>query len=92
MLHLRSEASPRSVASTIKAYWGLPKIEKHEGKFNHGVVLMPRLTTVQLQNALKGDMDPTEMRAFLGTDDPIRWKYVYFSEPDLILHTVSGSV
>lgn len=51
---------------------------------------MPKLATIHLQKALKGEMEESDTRALLG-ETPSRWKYVYFSEPDLILHTVSES-
>jgi len=68
------------------AYWPVAEVEKYKGK-----VLMPRLATKFLQMALKNEMEPTQVRSLLG-DAPSRWRYVYFTEPDLIIHFRSGAL
>jgi hypothetical protein len=53
--------------------------------------LTPKQAIVGLQLALKGKLNASHTREWLG-DTPKRWKYVYFTEPDLILITRPGSI
>ena len=49
--------------------------------------LVPRVALFGLQNVMHpNNTDSAAQQAWLGSD-PSRWKYVYFTEPDLILHT-----
>jgi hypothetical protein len=50
-------------------------------------LLVPRVALVGLQKVMESDnTDAAAQQAWLGSD-PSRWKYVYFTEPDLILQT-----
>jgi len=54
--------------------------------------LVPRLALTGLQKVMRQSLENStdgtneEVEAWLGSD-PLRWKYVYFTEPDLLLHT-----
>ena len=49
--------------------------------------LVPRVALLGLQKAMHpNNTDYAAQQVWLGSD-PSRWKYVYFTEPDLILHT-----
>mmetsp|Transcript_4027 Transcript_4027/g.8142 ORF Transcript_4027/g.8142 Transcript_4027/m.8142 type:complete len:486 (+) Transcript_4027:1440-2897(+) len=48
--------------------------------------LMPKVALRGLKAAMLHSLPDEEVRQWLGTD-PSRWKFVYFAEPDLILHT-----
>jgi hypothetical protein len=44
-----------------------------------------------LQMAAKGNLTESEVGEWLGVD-PFRWKYVYYTEPDLVLNSRAGAV
>ncbi len=52
-------------------------------------VLIPKSAICDLQQAMLGNVSLSQ--AYLG-DDPTFWKYVYFTEPDLILHTRASAL
>lgn len=60
--------------------YALDKILLEPNKAIH----MPNIALAKLHQALSGDLDKAEERAILGRGP---CKYIYFSEPDLILHT-----
>jgi hypothetical protein len=51
----------------------------------HDRKVMPRVALSGLQRALRGTMSSAETSAWLGPD-PEKWAFVYYTEPDLILH------
>jgi hypothetical protein len=53
--------------------------------------LTPKQAIGGLQLALNGKFNASHTLEWLG-DNPKRWKYVYFTEPDLILNTRPGSI
>jgi hypothetical protein len=53
--------------------------------------LTPKQAIGGLQLALNGKLNASHTQEWLG-DTPKRWKYVYFTEPDLILNTRPGSI
>jgi len=53
----------------------------------------PKSTLYGLQQALEGKFNDTYTEKWLGTlYEPSYWKYVYFSEPDLVLQTRAASL
>jgi len=50
------------------------------------LVLLPQHAIQKLQFAMKGMLNPSETQVMLG-NDPSYWRYVYFTEADLILHS-----
>ena len=53
--------------------------------------LIPRQALHGLKKALTGQFNEPIRQLFLGSD-PERWKYVYYTEPDLVLSSRPGSV
>jgi hypothetical protein len=53
--------------------------------------LMPPQAIAGLQMALSGKLDASQTQEWVG-DTPKRWKYVYFTEPDLVLSSRPGSI
>jgi hypothetical protein len=53
--------------------------------------LTPKQAIGGLQLALNGKLNASHTQEWLG-DTPKRWKYVYFTEPDLILSSRPGSI
>jgi hypothetical protein len=53
--------------------------------------LTPKQAIGGLQVALNGKFNASHTQEWLG-DNPKRWKYVYFTEPDLILSSRPGSI
>lgn len=47
---------------------------------------MPRVTLRGLQLAMRGQLSRNEIEQWLGEDNDKRWSFVFFTEPDLILH------
>ena len=58
----------------IVAYDSLPKKDR---------LMMPRVALRGLQLAMRGNLSLSETNEWLGEED---WKYVLFTEPDLVLH------
>lgn len=61
--------------------WGLNATTEKVEKGIH----LPTYAIKKLQSAMREDLDSGEATSILG-ETPSRWKYVYYSEPDLILH------
>jgi hypothetical protein len=54
---------------------------------------LPKEALNGLQNAFNGNLPDDEITLWLGpTTDRTKWKYVYFTEPDLILHTRPSTI
>jgi hypothetical protein len=53
--------------------------------------LMPKQAIAGLQMALIGKLNTSQTQAWVG-DTATRWKYVYFTEPDLVLSSRPGSI
>ena len=69
----------------VHAY-GIQRIEKKGSSYT---TIMPRHAIDNLQKAMRKNLSNFE--DFLG-NDPSRWKFVYFSEHDLILHTRASAL
>jgi len=74
------EGHDRNSTMELAYLWGLNETTEKLDK-----VPLPKFAIRKLQLALNGDLDESEIRSVLGKA-PSQWKYVYFSEPDLILH------
>jgi hypothetical protein len=85
-LFLSSIPSSGRDAMEINYVCAVDDFDRQEAKNTSKSLLMPRLVIDKLQRAFRGNLTTTQNHAWLG-DDSNRWKYVYFSEPDLILHT-----
>jgi len=72
---------PGASASSIELAY-VPTFDKNTTKIH-----VPPYALNKLQLALNGSMtDKDERRRWLG-DDPDQWRYIYYTEPDLIQHT-----
>lgn len=83
--YTEGEGSITKLASTEVAF---VRATKEEVSSRFVQVNMPKAALVGLQSALNGRMDTWRRGQFLGTSrNASSWKYVYFTEPDLILQT-----
>lgn len=67
---------------------GYAQAHPEECKSKHAKSNIPRGALFILQQAFKGNLDPTRMHDVFGsTTDKSYWKYIYLTEPDMILQT-----
>jgi hypothetical protein len=63
-------------------------MEEEFYKSQYNSINRPKGTVCGLQKAFRGDFNASYTEKWLGTNrDPSYWKYVYFTEPDLVLQT-----
>jgi len=82
--HSRPEIDKEMELSYV---WGLDEELAKKKK-----VMLPKYAIQKVQQAMNGTLESKdELRRVLG-ETPTRWKYVYFTEPDLVIHTRSASL
>ena len=93
-LHLLMERMTSNVSTTnyqeISYACGLDNATQEKTKDNE-VIVLPRYVIKRVQEAFRGELSSKETEQFLGIrnvePDTLPFEYIYFTEPDLILHT-----